>query len=144
MPRSYKKRRRREQPIRTLRQAAHRDLEIVITETGIEPDALLAGQLVNEATMFADPWALAGIDAPLPAHRGDLRREYFRRRLGGEGETAAARDLLARELAPTPDERSAAGQLPWGHSNEPVSYEVALRAFLSVRRRLERPHPGRP
>jgi hypothetical protein len=137
MPKSYKNRRRRERPIRRVRTAARMDLEMVVSELDIELDAGVNRRLVDEAVALADPWTYSGLDAALPPERPDVRREFFRRRLAGEGNGPTALESLARELAPTPGSSPPPLRSCWGYPQ--ISELEVMRAFRSWRRRLGLP-----
>jgi hypothetical protein len=140
MPQSYKKRRQREAPIRQLGLQVRRELHRIAAELGRELLPHTERYLVSEVIRLSDPWNLPGIDAALPAQRWDLRDKWLRQRLHGAGETAAERERLAREIAPTPDVRApSGGARRWGEPTGRVSYGRAFGAFRARRKRLALP-----
>jgi hypothetical protein len=41
------------------------------------------GHLADELLRWADPWFMPGLDAPIPAHRHDLARNFLFARMVG-------------------------------------------------------------
>jgi hypothetical protein len=131
MPRSYARRRRRLAPIRRLRRAARIGLAEVCEEAGVDLLDAEAERLVGNAVLFADPFPWRGRDALLPAHRWDLRREFFQRALELEDRSDAEMLAIAWNLAPSPDEHPRPGTLRWGADGP--SYGEAAVAFEYAR-----------
>jgi len=103
MGQSHVKRRHRlHKPLKVLRAVASRELENVCEASGHTPDDHEHDLLVAEAVSLADPWAIAGVDAVLPADRLDLMRAWYVLRLSGVVVTEEEKLRAARSLAPCP------------------------------------------
>ena len=135
MPSSYARRRHRLNPLRRLDAAVRRDLAKVAAGHPRRISEVERQRLISAAMRFADPYLCADRDALLPAHRSDLRREFFRRafelkELGGH----ALLDI-GRGLAPLPDEPTPPDSNRL--TSAAPSYDEALLSF----RWLHRRHP---
>ena len=102
MPNSYKKRRKRTDPIRRLRSEARRELGEVLRDESMDLSDRESARLADAATEFANPWICRDRDALLPPHRPDIRKEFFRRALHLQDRSAGALLAIGRELAPAP------------------------------------------
>jgi hypothetical protein len=140
MGQSHVKRRRRERPLRRHRRAVARELQCECDQLGLDPSPQQRRELVEEVVWLASPWAFRGIDAVLPADRGDLIRAWLALRLVGAVETRTEIERMARGLAPAPDDDFRPGLRHWG---DPTSDNVAS-AHASRHRRRARRGEGRP
>lgn len=140
MPNSYKKRRTRTEPLRRLRRYARTDLREVELTEGIRLSEPEAARLADAATEFANPWICADRDALLPAHRPDLRRQFFLRALHLEERSARALLSIARDLAPSPDLSAPPWPKRFGERRLPTYGEVKRTyQHLPRQRRMRRP-----
>ncbi len=102
---SYERRRKREKPLLEWSREVEELEREVRAELTLEDDAVVpAGALVLESVRLADAWAVPGMDVVLPGNRPDLVRRWLKERLSGRGATQEDWELLAREVAPLPDE----------------------------------------
>lgn len=140
MANANSRQRQRNQSVwRRLAAAVQIDVRAVAEEEGVylppDREAALVRRLVN----LADPYAYEGIDAPLPADRWDLRREFCRRVLSGQIRTEREIEQHARELAPIPGDPVPPGPgRSWGSLMPSVTYNQAAQAFADRRRRRPR------
>jgi hypothetical protein len=112
-----------------------RALIVVRQELGLARDEVVADEiLIGEVLALADPWAIKGRDAAIPAPRVDLASRWFTTRLRGGADSEAERTALARRLAPSPDPSDEpAGRQPWG-----VTRHAVERAVIYCRKRAGR------
>src|SRR4051812_5375805 len=103
MGQSHKRRRDQDKPLRELKAVVHGIVDSMCREFAREVPPAEQRALVAEVLRLTDPWTYDGIDAPIPAHRLDLVREWVVRRLAGEGEDKLDRDRMAMTMAPVPD-----------------------------------------
>lgn len=136
MPNSYERRRRQQRCLRSLKEEARRDLRSASDELGVPISANDEAKITRLLVALADPNALDGLDAPLPAHRFDLRREFCRRILEGRIRTAGDVKDHARELAPIPTDPAVPGR-SFGSLFSSVTYAEAADAFASRRREID-------
>lgn len=131
MPKSYPRRRRRLAPISRVRRAARIELAAVCEEADAVLSDVKSGRLIDCAVLFADPFPWHGRDALLPAHRWDLRREFFRRALDRDDPTDGELLAIAWDLALAPDELPRPGRRRWGAAGP--TYGEAAVAFEFAR-----------
>jgi hypothetical protein len=141
MARSHRRRRLREAPLRKLRAAIRKEIQMVARNAGVVVSKADEDRLSGELTRLADPYLVAGRDALIPAQRGDLRLKLVASWVRGATPTVRARLEMAAQFAALPDSQPESGRYPLGYNPAPVSYGEALRAFLSQRRHT-RPHQG--
>lgn len=134
MPDSKKRQRKREKPLKELRRAIEADFDRAASDHHAEADPAMRKRICGEVFKLSDPLLPGFHEAALPSYRGDLRRDFIRRRLDGEGE---GEDLwrLAREYMPIPDGWAPSGRFTIGHPPGP-SYDNTWRAFRSLRSRM--------
>jgi len=137
MPKSKKRHRDHKKTLKQLRLAIAADMDRVESELGVRVAPSLKRRIQQDVFTCSNSSLDGFFEAPLPSHRGDLRRDFIRRRLNGEGKGERLM-VLAAEYEPTPNENEElGGRYVVGHPQGPT-YDRTMEAFKSQKRRAEK------
>ncbi len=135
MSESKKRQRKHNKVLKRLRRAIAADMDRVESELGLRVVRSLKRLIEQEVFICSNPFLDGFFEAPLPSHRGDLRRDFIRRRLNGEGKDEQLM-ILAAEYQPAPNQDEPGGRRVIGHPQGP-DYDQSVAAFRSRERRIK-------
>lgn len=134
MPNSLIRQRKRQKPLKELRRAIRADIDLVCQQMAVTLSARLRRDLEDEIFRLSDPFCPGYMEAPLPSHRGDLRRRYIRLCLTSRPGDPPPEEVAAPWLVPIPTQGCPPGRRVLGYPAGP-RYDDACRAFRYRRRR---------
>ena len=134
MPESKKRQRKHEKPLEELLRAIRADIKFVGEQLGWPVPAEFARGLEEEVLRLSDPFYPGYFEAPIPSHRGDLRRHFISFHFIWEPGDPPVEEICSPWLMPIPTEEPWTGDCPPWHPRGP-DYDDSVRAFRSLRKR---------
>jgi hypothetical protein len=138
MPRSFRRRRIREQPIADLKRAVRDHIEDLAALKGITVSDFESAKVAGELVALADPFGFKGRGAVIPGPRADLRGKLINAWLDGELPESRDRLRIALSISAAPGSHPGPMRFRIGRNPAPVTEGQLDVAYQSQFERLHR------